>query len=73
MNADTIDFFNHQAAVALAKHQSITSKSKADGSFARKQWMTAASEALRNGASFSERASRKLAKPWDGRMTAARA
>ena len=73
MNTDSIDYFNHQAATALAKHQSLTTRAVADGSFARKQWMAAASEALLAGASFSDRASRKMVKPWDGRMTAARA
>jgi hypothetical protein len=69
MNEDTIEYFNNQAAAAMARHQSILAKSIANGSFARKQWMTAAGEALRNGAQFCDRKSRQLAKPWDGRIS----
>lgn len=70
MNQDTIEFFNTQADAALARHLAATAKSVANGSFARKQWMTAASEALRSGARFSCRSTRQIVKPWDGRMSA---
>lgn len=73
MNQDTIDYFNAQAAAALAKHQAIAAKQVANGSFARKQWMLAAGEALRSGNQFSCRNTRQIAKPWDGRMSALRA
>lgn len=70
MNQDAADFFNAQADAALARHQAAAAKSVANGSYARKQWMTAASEALRSGARFSCRNTRQIAKPWDGRMSA---
>lgn len=70
MDQDAIDFFNAQAAAKAVTHARIGAKAKASGSFARHQWMAAALEALRSGAKFSERATRRIAKPWDGRMTA---
>ena len=70
MDYDTAEYFNTQAAALAAKNQVINAKACANGSFARKQWMTSACEALRGGAQFSERQTRRIAQPWDGRMSA---
>lgn len=65
MDQDTVDYFNHQAAVAQAKFERALARSHANGTFARVQWMRAASDAARDGAQFSERATRKLHQRWD--------
>ena len=70
MDQDTIDYFKRQADAAMARHRSAQERDRASGMSHKRQWMAAACEALRTGAVFSDRATRRIAKPWDGRMTA---
>ena len=68
INPEAADFFNAEIASRKARLARIEAKAHASGLFARQRWLEAAGEAIREGCAICQCSTRKIYRPWDGRM-----
>lgn len=68
MSQEAADFFSAEIASQKVRLARIEAEAHTSGLFARRRWLEAAGEAIREGRAICQRSTRQIYKPWSGRM-----